>query len=53
MRKLKLFNSFISTGSYSEFVKNIFELSEQKDCSVVALEEVPLKDTQKYAIRIN
>ncbi|MBD74341.1 MAG: UTP--glucose-1-phosphate uridylyltransferase [Rickettsiales bacterium] len=31
-------------------LKEMIKLSEQKDCSVVALEEVPLKDTQKYGI---
>ena len=31
-------------------LKEMIKLSEQKDCSVVALEEVPLKDTQKYGM---
>ena len=31
-------------------LKEMIKLSDQKDCSVVALEEVPLKDTQKYGI---
>ncbi len=53
MRKLKLFNSFISTGSYSEFVKNIFELSEQKDSSYVCVCNVHMMVESIESVRFN
>ena len=53
MRKLKLFNSFISIGSYSEFLNNIFELSEKKDSSYVCVCNVHMMVESIESVRFN
>jgi N-acetylglucosaminyldiphosphoundecaprenol N-acetyl-beta-D-mannosaminyltransferase len=40
MRKIKIINSFISQGSFEEFIENIFELTDKKDSSYVCFANV-------------